>query len=491
MDYTPDERKRRLERLQRLQAEGHDPFAVQAFRRTHRCREVALGYPANEGQEVSIAGRLMAMRRHGKSTFADLHDESGRLQVHARIDVLGDEAYGEFLELDLGDMLGVVGQVFRTRMGEVTVLVRQWTLLAVALRPLPEKYHGLRDVELRSRRRYLDLIANPEVRETFRARARMIQAARSVLNARGFLEVETPIMQPIYGGAAARPFIAHHNALDMDLFLRVAPELYLKRLIVGGFERVYEIGRVFRNEGIDSRHNPEFTILEAYEAYADYNDMMELTEQLVVAMGEAAVGRHVVCYRGQQIDLTPPWRRLGFFEALREATGIDLSGLDDDAEAVALAARLGLDDPPPSTCADFLDRAFAKFVQPNLIQPTFILDYPVVLSPLAKRHANRPEIAARFEPFLGGEEVGNAFSELNDPLDQRRRFEEQAALRAKGLLEGHPLDEDFLMALEHAMPPTGGLGLGIDRLAMIILDKPSLREVILFPLLRPEESGHV
>jgi len=487
MDHAPDERERRLERLQRLQAEGRDPFSVHSFRRTHHCREVALGYPANEGHVVSIAGRLMAMRRHGKSTFADLHDESGRLQVQARIDVLGSQSYEEFLELDLGDVIGVGGEVFRTRMGEVTLLVREWALLAVALRPLPEKYHGLRDVELRSRRRYLDLIVNPEVRETFRARARMIQAARSVLNSRGFLEVETPIMQPIYGGAAARPFVTHHNALDMDLFLRVAPELYLKRLIVGGFERVYEIGRVFRNEGVDSRHNPEFTILEAYQAYADYGDMMDLTEHLVVAMAEAAVGRRVIRYRGQEIDLTPPWHRVSFFEALQQATGTDLSSLQDDAEALALAVRLGIDDPPPTNCAELLDRAFAKYVQPHLVQPTFILDYPIALSPLAKRHPSRPQIAARFEPFVGGEEVGNAFSELNDPLDQRGRFEEQAALRAKGTLEGHPLDEDFLQALEHAMPPTGGLGLGIDRLAMIILDKPSLREVILFPLLRPED----
>lgn len=490
MDHAPDEHQQRLARLRRLQAEGRDPFAVQSFRRTHLCREIALAYPASDGQVVAVAGRLTAMRRHGKSTFADLRDESGRLQVQARVDVLGGEKYAEFLEIDLGDFVGVTGQVFRTRTGEVTVLVQDWQLLALALRALPEKYHGLRDVELRSRRRYLDLIANPDVREAFRARARMIQAARSVLNARGFLEVETPIMQPIYGGAAARPFITHHNALDMDLFLRVAPELYLKRLIVGGFERVYEIGRVFRNEGVDSRHNPEFTILEAYQAYADYGDMMELTEQLVVAMAVAAVGRPVIRYRGHEIDLTPPWRRVGFFGALQEATGLDLSGLEDDAEAAVLAARLALGDPPPTNCADLLDRAFAEYVQPKLILPTIVYDYPVALSPLAKRHADRPRIAARFEPFIGGEEVGNAFSELNDPLDQRQRFEEQAALRAKGMLEGHPLDEDFLLALEHAMPPTGGLGLGIDRLAMIILDKPSLREVILFPLLRPEEPGH-
>ncbi|MCX7597398.1 MAG: lysine--tRNA ligase [Armatimonadetes bacterium] len=489
MQYPPDEREQRLARLRRMQAEGRDPFSVQSFQRTHACREIVLGYPANDGHQVAVAGRLMAMRRHGKSTFSDLHDESGRLQVHARIDVLGSEGYQEFLEIDLGDFVGVTGTVFRTRTGEVTVLVQDWQLLAVALRPLPEKYHGLRDVEVRSRRRYLDLIANPEVRDAFRARARMIQAARNLLNARGFLEVETPMMQPIYGGAAARPFVTHHNALHMDLFLRVAPELYLKRLIVGGFERVYEIGRVFRNEGVDSRHNPEFTILEAYQAYADYHDLMELTEQLVVAMASAAVGRHVICYRGQEIDLRPPWRRLSFFEALQEATGMDLSGLEDDAEATALATRLGIGDPPPSNCPDFLDRAFAEYVQPKLIQPTIVYDYPLALSPLAKRHADRPQVAARFEPFIGAEEVGNAFSELNDPLDQRRRFEEQAALRAKGMLEGHPLDEDFLLALEHAMPPTGGLGLGIDRLAMILLSRPSLREVILFPLLRPEESA--
>ncbi len=486
MEQAPEERQHRLEKLRQLQAEGRDPFAIQSYRRTHKAFEVVVGFSGLAGSKVAVAGRLMAMRRHGKSTFADLYDESGRIQLQARYDVLGEQRYKEFVDLDLGDIIGVRGEVFRTRTGEVTVLVEEYTLLSKALRPLPEKYHGLRDVELRSRRRYLDLLVNPEVRETFRARARMVQAARSVLRQRGFIEVETPAMQPIYGGAAARPFVTHHNALDMDLYLRIAPELYLKRLIVGGFERVYEIGRVFRNEGVDARHNPEFTILEAYQAYADFTDMMRLVEDIIAAMAVAGVGSRKIVYRGHEIDLSPPWRRVGYFEAIEQATGVDFSEAETDEDALKLAKDLDLGEPEPTTAAEVFDRAFERYVQPELIEPTFVVGYPVEISPLAKRFADNPRIAARFEPFIGGEEVGNAFSELNDPLDQRQRFEQQAAMRAKGELEAHPLDEDFLLALEHALPPTGGLGLGIDRLAMVILGKTNLREVILFPLLRPE-----
>ncbi len=488
MEHQPEEYYARLEKLTKLQAEGKDPFAVQKYERTHRCREVATAWPQIGGREVSVAGRLSAVRKHGKSCFFDLNDESGRLQAQARIDYLGEEGYAAFGDLDLGDIVGVRGEVFRTRTGEVTVAVRSWALLAKALRPLPEKYHGLRDVEVRSRQRYLDLIANVEAREAFRARSRMIQAARATLAARGFVEVETPVMQPIYGGAAARPFTTHHNTLDMDLFLRIAPELYLKRLIVGGLERVYEIARVFRNEGIDTHHNPEFTLLEVYQAYANYEDMMLLTERLVVAMAEAAVGGKVIEHKGERIDLSPPWPRLSFLGAIEEKTGVDLSALDRDDQAPDAAKKLGMDDVEVTSLAEVMDRAFEKYVQPGLIAPTFVIDYPVTMSPLAKRHAARPNITARFEPFLCGEEIGNAFSELNDPLDQRKRFEEQAAKRAKGEQEAHPLDEDFLLALEYGMPPTGGLGIGIDRLAMLLLDKPSMREVILFPLMRPEAA---
>lgn len=489
MENAPAERQQRLDKLARLRAAGLDPFAIHSYPVTHHCAEVVVGFSGLEGRRVSVAGRLMAMRRHGKSTFADLHDQSGRLQLQARWDVIGEQEYQRFIDLDLGDIIGVTGEVFRTRTREITVLVEEFSLLAKSLRPLPEKYHGLKDVELRSRRRYLDLIANPEAREIARARARMIQAARNVLEARGFIEVETPVMQPIYGGAAARPFITHHNALDMDLYLRIAPELYLKRLIIGGFERVYEIGRVFRNEGVDAHHNPEFTMLEAYQAYADYKDMMELIEQIVLAMAVAGVGGPTVTYRGHDIDLSPPWRRVSYFEAIAEATGVDFSQAETDQHAAALAAQLDLGQPPPTTLPEIIDKAFDRYVQPTLIQPTFVTDYPLPLSPLAKRHPTNPRLAARFEPFVGGEEVGNAFSELNDPLDQRERFEQQAARRAGGDAEAHPVDEDFILALEYGLPPTGGIGLGIDRLAMVILGKTNIRDVILFPLLRPEERN--
>lgn len=489
MDNAPAERTQRIEKLQRLQAEGRDPFALQRYSRTHRCKEITVGFSGLEGRTVSLGGRLMAMRRHGKSAFADVHDETGRLQLQARFDVLGEAGYEEFCDLDLGDVIGVEGKVFRTRTGEVTVLAHRVTLLAKALRPLPEKYHGLRDVEQRSRRRYLDLIMNRDSRDIVLARSRLLQAARSVLARRGFVEVETPVMQPIYGGANARPFTTHHNALDIHLYLRIAPELYLKRLIVGGLDRVFEIGRVFRNEGVDSRHNPEFSILEAYQAYADYTDMMDLVEQLVCSMAVAVTGSLVVMYRGNEIDLRPPWRRISFFGSIEEATGVDLSAVETDEEAVALAGGLNLGEPEPVSFAEVVDRAFERHVQPSLIQPTFVVDYPVALSPLAKRHHSNPRLAARFEPFIGGEEVGNAFSELNDPLEQRQRFEEQSEQRSKGDAEAHPLDEDFLLALEHGMPPTGGLGLGIERLAMILLDKTNIRDVILFPLLRPERAS--
>ncbi|MBC7286592.1 MAG: lysine--tRNA ligase [Armatimonadetes bacterium] len=488
MQQAPEEHTHRVEKLRRLQAEGRDPFAIHKYTRTHRAFEIATGYTGLAGSLVSVAGRLTAMRRHGKSTFADLHDETGRIQLLARYDVLGESRYAEFLDLDVGDIIGAKGKVFKTRTGEISVEIEEFTLLTKTLRPLPEKYHGLRDVELRSRRRYLDLMVNPDTRETFRARSRMIRALRSVLDQRGFIEVETPVMQPVYGGAAARPFTTHHNALDTDLYLRIALELYHKRLIVGGFERVYEIGKVFRNEGIDARHNPEFTMLEAYQAYADFTDMMRLIEDIVVAMAQAAVGSRKITYRGHEIDLSPPWKQVSYFAAIESATGVDFSEAETDEDALKMATSLELGEPEPTTAAEVFSRAFERYVQPQLIQPTFVVGYPVAVSPLAKRSVEDPRVAARFEPFIGGEEVGNAFSELNDPIDQRERFMQQAALRARGDEEAHPMDEDFLLALEHGMPPTGGIGLGIDRLAMIILDKRNLREVILFPLLRPEED---
>ncbi len=485
-----DQSEIRRQKLRQLQAQGQDPFAHHKYTRTHLAADIGARFEELDSRQVAVCGRLMACRRHGKSVFADLHDASGRIQLFARLDVLGEENFAAFKDLDVGDIIGACGTVFRTRTGEVTVQVQEFTLLAKALWPLPEKWHGLQDKELRYRQRYLDLIMNPSVRDTFRSRAKIVDAARRLLTERGFLEVETPVLQPVYGGAAARPFTTHHNALDMQLYMRIAPELYLKRLIVGGMERVFEIGRMFRNEGIDTRHNPEFTMLEAYQAYADVTDMMELVEALVCAMVHAVHGRLACSYRGHEIDFTPPWRRVPLFEVVREKTGIDFSQLHDDDQARAAVEEAGCEvgDLNDLSRWQILDKVFDRYVQPELVQPTLVTDYPVQMSPLAKRKPGRPSLAARFEPFIGGEEVGNAFSELNDPFDQRERFEQQAEARLAGDAEAHPYDEDFLRALEYGMPPTGGLGLGIDRLTMIITDNPSLRDVILFPLLRPKED---
>jgi lysyl-tRNA synthetase class 2 len=477
----------RLAKLQRWRKQGIDPFAVTRFDRTHQVAEIQAQFEALQGQTVRIAGRLLALRAHGKLTFADLLDGSGKIQLMARINTLGQEAYERFGDLDVGDLLGVEGTVLKTRTGETTVEVRQFWLLAKALRPIPEKWHGLKDVEVRYRQRYLDLIANPSVREIFVKRALLLRAIRQFLDERGFLEVETPILQPVYGGALARPFITHHNALDMDLYLRIAPELYLKRLLVGGFERVYEIGRNFRNEGIDARHNPEFTMLEAYQAYADYHDIMRLVEELIAFVAQSVLGTTTITYQGHTIDLTPPWRRLSLMDALKEVTGVDfLAFRDDDERARAIGRQLGLSIEPTDHWGRVLDEALKKKVVPTLIQPTFLLDYPVEISPLAKRKPDDPTMTERFQGFIGGLEVANAFSELNDPLDQRERFEMQQRLRERGDVEAHPLDWDFVTALEYGMPPTGGLGIGIDRLMMLFTNSSSIREVILFPLLRPE-----
>jgi lysyl-tRNA synthetase, class II len=479
----------RLQKLRALQESGRDPFALHTYERTHLAARVVEDFAALEGQEVAVCGRVMTRRSHGKSTFMDVVDDSGKIQVYGRLNDLGEEGYAAFGEVDLGDIIGVRGEVFKTRTEEVTVKVTEWVLLSKALRPLPEKWHGLTDTEARYRQRYLDLIMSPENRDVFNRRARMVQAARELLYGRGFQEVETPILQPLYGGANARPFTTHHNALDMRLYMRIAPELYLKRLVVGGMERVFEIGKCFRNEGTDSHHNPEFTILEAYQAYTDYQGMMELVEALVCAMGMAANGSLQFTYRGQSVDLTPPWRRVTMFDAIREATGVDFATLATDAEAQAACAGLALGDVEGMSLAQLMGETFDRFVQPALMQPTFVTDYPVPISPLAKRLPGNPALTARFEPFMGGEEIGNAFSELNDPLDQRARFEAQMEAGRGGDEEAHPLDEDFLRALEHGLPPTGGMGLGIDRLTMLLCDRPSIREVVLFPTLRPEREG--
>jgi lysyl-tRNA synthetase class 2 len=481
----PDEQSRlRREKLAALKAQGRDPFAIARYDRTHTTAELTERFESLQGSVVRVAGRLMAMRPHGKAAFADLQDGYGRVQLFVRVNDVGEEEYARFGDLDLGDLVGAEGELIRTRTGEISVRVAAFTLLSKALRPLPEKWHGLRDVEQRHRQRYLDLMVNPGVRLIFERRVQIVQALRDVLSSRGFLEVETPMMQPLYGGAAARPFVTHHNALEMDLYLRIAPELYLKRLIVGGFERVFEINRNFRNEGISTHHNPEFTMLEAYQAYADFTDMMELCEALVCAAAEKALGKLQIVYQGHEIDLSPPWRRLPMLDAIEEYAGVTLSP-DADPRPAAEALHLEIEGEP--TFETVLGKAFDRYVEPALIQPTFITDFPTAISPLAKQQADRPEFVDRFEPFIGGLEIGNAFSELNDPIEQRARFEAQAKARAAGDEEAHPMDEDFLRALEYGMPPTGGLGLGVDRLVMLLTDQSSLREVIFFPHLRPQK----
>lgn len=475
----------RRKKLDELRAKGIDPFG-QKFVRTHSAQEIHDNFDQLAGQRVRVAGRIMTKRGHGKAGFAHIQDFSGRVQIYGRLDVLGEEGYSLFEDLDIGDIIGVEGEVFRTQRGEVTVKVHQLTMLAKSLRPLPEKWHGLKDIELRYRQRYLDLIVNPEVQKTFIIRSRTIAAIRNFLDRRGFLEVETPMMHPVPGGAAARPFITHHNALDMDLYLRIAPELYLKRLLVGGIEKVYELNRNFRNEGISPKHNPEFTMVEIYQAYADYEDMMALTEELISSVAQEVLGTCRITYQGVEIDLTPPWRRMTMLEAVKEATGVDFSLLNDE-EARRKGRELGLEISDDAAWGKVVNEVFEEFVEDKLIQPTFILDYPVEVSPLAKRKQEDPRLTYRFEAFIYAREMANAFSELNDPLDQRERFERQMKLREKGDEEAHRMDEDFLVALEYGMPPAGGLGIGIDRLVMLFTDSPSIRDVILFPLMRPRE----
>jgi lysyl-tRNA synthetase class 2 len=480
--------RQRREKLARLREDGRDPFQNTRFDRTHLAADIHASFDSLEGSEARVAGRLVAQRRHGKATFADLQDASGTLQLLFRVDQLGEERYRQLGDLDDGDIVGVEGSVCRTRTGEVTVAVAEWTLLAKALRPPPEKWHGLRDVELRYRRRYLDLMANEETRRVFEVRSRLIASIRRFLDERGFLEVETPMMQSVAGGALARPFITHHNALDIDLYLRIATELHLKRLVVGGMERVYEIGRVFRNEGVSAQHNPEYTLLEVYQAYADYRDIMELTETMVAWAAERVLGTLTVSYQGNTVDLTPPWRRLGLVAAIVEHAQVKPEELQSEEPARRACERLGLPADPELQLSTMVNNIFERFVQPTLISPTFVIDYPTPISPLAKARSDRPELAERFEPFAAGMELGNAFSELNDPEEQRRRFEQQARSRAAGDDEAHPMDNDFLLALEYGMPPTGGLGIGIDRLVMLLTDSASIRDVVLFPQMRPQAT---
>ncbi len=486
--------RQRLSKLERLRSAGVDPYPAR-FQRTHTAQEATARFEQLHGdapgahgeEEVTAAGRLTAQRIMGKASFMDLNDGSGKLQLYFRSDHLSPEQYEALEHLDLGDFLGATGTLFRTRTGQISLEVHSYTVLAKALQPPPEKWHGLTDVETRYRHRYLDLMSSEEVRATFVTRARLVAAMRRFLNDRGFIEVETPVLLPHAGGAAARPFATHHNALDQDFFLRVATELHLKRLIVGGYEKVYEIGRIFRNEGISTKHNPEFSTMECYEAYADYQDMMALVEQMTAFMAQETVGALELPFKEQTISLAPPWQRYTFEEVLREHTGISFLDYPDAASLYQAVKEKGLRVPPGLGYGKLVDELFSEYAEQHLIQPTFLLDYPIELSPLAKQKADDPRLVERFEGFIGGMEIANAFSELNDPEEQRRRFSQQAAARAEGDEEAELPDEDFLFALEHGMPPTGGLGMGIDRLAMIFTNNASIREVILFPLLRSKE----
>jgi lysyl-tRNA synthetase class 2 len=491
MPENSDHRALRIAKLERLRARGIDPYPARASR-THTTAEAIAAFErAAEGErvEVEVAGRLMSARVMGKTTFGHIADGSGRIQLYLRKDDLGEEAYELFRrDIDLGDHIAARGYMFRTRTGEVSVHVEAFELLAKALRPLPEKWHGLRDVEIRYRQRYLDLIANPEVRQVFITRTRIISAIRRFLDERGFLEVETPVLQPLYGGAAARPFTTYHNALDRTLYLRIADELYLTRLIVGGFDRVYEIGRNFRNEGISTEHNPEFTVIELYQAYADYGDMMRLVEEIYATVAQEVLGTTRITYQGNVIDLTPPWRRVTMRDAILELTGLDIEEHRDLEDLWRQAQERKLPVSKKTTWGKMVEEIFGACVEPELMQPTFVLDFPLEVSPLAKKKPDAPHLVERFEFYIGTLESGNAFSELNDPLDQRERFEAQRREAEAGDEEAHPVDEDYVIALEHGLPPTGGLGFGIDRMVMLYTDQPSIREVILFPQLRTREE---
>ncbi|MGQ9675037.1 MAG: lysine--tRNA ligase [Chloroflexota bacterium] len=485
-DLGDNLRQQRVKKLEELQQAGIDAYPPR-FKRTHEITQVLDQFDALQAQDVTVAGRLVSVRAMGKATFAHIMDGSGRIQVYLRQDVLGEDQYSLFRLFDIGDFIGVTGSPFRTRTGEATIEVKRFVMLAKALRPLPEKWHGLTDVEKRYRQRYLDLITSPSVRDVFRLRSAIIAAIREFLDARGYIEVETPILQPIYGGAAAKPFTTYYNVLERQMFLRIATELYLKRLIIGGLDKVYEIGKNFRNEGLSTKHNPEFTVMESYEAYADYNDIMVLVEEMVAFVARKTLATMEIEYQGQRIDLTPPWRRITLRQSIIEYAGIDFEEHPDQASLCRRMSEAGIEVDPTLTWGKLIDELFSTFVQPQLVQPTFVVDYPVEISPLAKRKPGNPRLVERFEGFIGGLEMANAFTELNDPLDQYERFRMQVAEREAGDEEAQPMDEDYLVALEHGMPPTGGLGIGIDRLVMLLTNQASIREVILFPQLRARD----
>ena len=477
----------RRQKLQKLLDAGQNPYEITSWNVTHRSRQILDGFDGLEGKEVSIAGRMTSRRVMGKASFAHLLDGEGDIQIYVRRDDVGEEPYMAFKQDDIGDILGVKGTVFRTQTGEISVHATEVKLLCKSLKVLPEKFHGLVDTDLRYRQRYVDMIVNPEVRDTFRKRSRIIAAVREFLDSRGFIEVDTPVLHTLEIGASARPFRTHHNALDLDMFLRIETELYLKRLIVGGFEKVYEVGRIFRNEGMDATHNPEFTSVETYQAYVDYKEVMEMVEQLYEFVAMKALGTTDVEYQGQVIHLKAPWKRITMADAVKEACGEDYNAWQSDEEARAICEKHGVHVEKDAKKGDCLAALFDEFVEANLVQPTFIIDYPVEISPLAKRKPENPALTERFEFFITGHEMGNAFSELNDPIDQRRRFEDQVALRASQGIHAE-VDEDFVNALEYGMPPTGGLGFGLDRLIMLLTDSSTIRDVLLFPTMKPLDN---
>lgn len=481
-----EQMQNRIDKMHKIEEHGWRPFG-RRFEWTHRSADVKDQFEtlAETEAEVKMAGRVMAIRGHGKTCFMDMQDKSGRMQLYVRKDVLGEEDYSLVKMMDIGDTIGVTGIPFRTHMGEISIKVVKMEMLSKALRPLPEKWHGLKDIETRYRQRYVDLIVNPEVRDTFVKRSQIIRSVREVLDDHGFLEVETPILNTIAGGAAARPFISYHNALDMQVYMRIAPELYLKRLIVGGMDRVYELGRVFRNEGIDNRHNPEFTSVEIYQAFADYRDMMDLTEEVVVKTAMKVLGTTKITYEGTEIELASPWKRISMIDAVKEYSGKDFTNVTDLEEARAMAKELNVPVEPTFGIGKIINACFEEYVEDKLIQPTFITGHPKEISPLAKSNPENPEITDRFEAYIYGREICNGFTELNDPIDQRERFLKQVEERANGDEEANMMDEDFVNALEYGLPPTGGLGIGIDRLVMFLTDSSTIRDVLFFPTMKP------
>lgn len=480
--------KVRRDKLAKLQADGRNPFEVEKYDVTAYSQDIKENFEAYEGKEVSIAGRIMAKRRMGKASFIDIQDKDGRIQSYVRKDAIGDTEYEYFVTYDIGDIVGIKGEVFRTKHGEISVKAHEILLMSKSLQVLPEKFHGLTDTEIRYRQRYVDLIVNPEVKNTFVLRTKIVKEIKNFMDERGFLEVDTPVLGTIAGGAAARPFITHHNTLDIDMYMRIANELFLKRLIVGGFDRVYEMGHMFRNEGMDPKHNPEYTAIEMYQAYADYEDMMELTESLISTVAMKVLGTTKVNYQGTEIDFKPPWRRATMVEMVREYAGVDFDKITTDEEARAIAKEKGLEDAEKLNRGKAIAAFFEEYCEEHLVQPIFITQHPVEISPLAKRNPKDPAMTNRFEAFANRWEIANAFSELNDPIDQKQRFIDQLKEREAGDDEAHMMDEDFVNAIEVGLPPTGGLGVGVDRVIMLLTNSPSIRDIILFPTMKPLDS---